>query len=435
MGNFRERISLVEYGSSKNLTKEISKKLGVDKSNVDLLLNNAGKRIASLLNLSENPIINGENGYRAIKFAGLVRLSPSLELEVAPKFLGLDETDSTWREDFFYLSFLSSHGQLLAFEKLSSSGGVSRGLPTLVAHALVCMYDEVKRRPLRTYRKVYSEDFFLDGEPEPIDLIFPSSEGFKQEVIRFDRVNEWNSNILAATNILLPQVQDPGVMGRLLRLRSDLSPQRNFSHVSRKKVPPRHRSWNSIHALSVDILNGLGLHYNQGLASAPGYVISTWRVWEDLVTIAVRLGFGAHFVSSQKQFLLGRRERLDSYSKTKISVYPDCIIESNGKRPRVIVDAKYKGHIEKRRLRIDESDIYEALAFSRASKCGKVVLIYPAAPCEDQIITGRCTVFERINIDDIEVIGVQVEVRCISKEGGLNQFALNLCEGISSIIG
>ncbi|MGR5165415.1 hypothetical protein ACPV4X_26435 [Vibrio owensii] len=112
-----------------------------------------------------------------------------------------------------------------------------------------------------------------------------------------------------------------------------------------------------------------------------------------------------------------------------------CMIESDGKRPRVIVDAKYKGHIEKRRLRIDESDIYEALAFSRASNCCKVVLIYPAASSGDTIETGRCTVFEKLDIDDIEVFGVQVEVRCISKEDGLKKFALNLCDGISSIIG
>ncbi|MEM6192059.1 5-methylcytosine restriction system specificity protein McrC [Shewanella scandinavica] len=425
---------MIEYGVPKKLTEDISKKFKIDKSKIDLLLTSAGKRVASFLNLSENPIVSGGDGFRATKFAGLVKLSPYLELEIAPKFLGLDDSDSTWREDFFFLSFLSSHGHLLASEKLSSSGGFSKGLPTLVAHALVCMYEDAKRRPLRTYRKVYSEDFFLDGELDPIDLILPSQDGFKQENIQFDRVNEWNSSILAAANVLLPQVQDPSVMGRLLRLRSELSPQRNFSRVSRKKVPSRHRSWNSIHALSIDILNGLGLHYNQGLSSAPGYVISTWRVWEDLVTIAVRLGFGTKFVSSQKQFLLGRRKRLDTNSDTKISVYPDCIIESDGKRPRIIVDAKYKGHIEKRRLRIDESDIYEALAFARASKCGKVVFIYPTVPCGDVIITGSCTVFERIDIDEVEVIGVQVEVRCISQEGGLNLFALNLCDGILSII-
>jgi hypothetical protein len=42
---------------------------------------------------------------------------------------------------------------------------------------------------------------------------------------------------------------------------------------------------------------------------------------------------------------------------SKLSVYPDCVIELDGTRPRMLLDAKYKGHVEKGQLRISEADI------------------------------------------------------------------------------
>lgn len=431
MAHVRTRLSLVEYGAPVDLSRAVSTAIGVDRAKANGLLLDAGNRAASSLGLSYNPISVDAKGTRAIDFAGLIRLAPSLELEVAPKFLGLDDADASWREDFFFLSTLSRHGRLLASERLSASGGAPRDLSTLVARSITSMYEARKRRPLRSYRRVRETDFSLDGDPDPVDLIFPSPDGFEQELIKFDRRNGWNADIVGAAKELLPEVSDPSAASSLIRLIEDLSPQ-NLPGNRRKPIPARHRAWKPLHELSVDVLGGLGLNYKQGQAHAPGYLVATWRVWEDLLTVASRLGFGRAAVVPQKGFGLGTRTKIRTGTVSKLAVFPDCVIESDGIRPRMLLDAKYKGHVEKGQLRISEADIYEALAFARASTCNLVVLAYPALPGDTQHAVGTCTVFEKVSADAVQIVGVQVESRLISKTGALKAFSVGFAMGVSA---
>ena len=367
MAGARSRLSLVEYGTPVDLSKRIADAVGLDRARSSQLLIDAGNRAAASLGLSYNPISIDARGVRAIDFAGIIRLAPALELEIAPKCLGLDDSDECWREDFFFLSTLSRHGRLLASERVTASSGAPRDLSTLVARSLTSMYDAIKRRPLRSYRRVKESDFFIDGDPDPIDLIFPGPEGFEQEVVRFDRRNSWNADICAAAQALLPAVGDPAAVASLVRLIEDLSP-RVRSQGRGRPIPPRHRAWRPVHELSLDVLDGLGVNYVPGRAHAPGYLVSTWQVWEDLLTVGVRLGFGRSAVLPRQGFALGtRRKHMNRSKATPISVFPDCVIEPEGQRPRILLDAKYKGHVEKGGLRIAEADIYEALAFSKAT--------------------------------------------------------------------
>jgi 5-methylcytosine-specific restriction enzyme subunit McrC len=392
----------------------------------------AGKRAASSLGFKYNPISVDAKGTRAIDFAGLIRLAPSLELEVAPKFLGLDYADAAWREDFFFLSTLSRHGRLLATERLFASGGTPRDLSTLVARSIASMYEAKKRRPLRSYRRVKEVDFFIDGDPDPVDLIFPAPDGFEQELIRFDRRNGWNADIMAAARELLPEVSDPSAAGSLVRMIEELTPQ-NAPTDRRKPIPARHATWKPLHELSIDVLGGLGVNYKQGQAHAPGYLVDTWRVWEDLLTVAARLAFGRSAVVAQEGFTLGARTKYSTGTVSKLSVFPDCVIEADGARPRLILDAKYKGHVEKGALRIAETDIYEALAFSKATGCNLVALGYPAQPDGNARPVGTSAVFERVHVDSVQIVGIQIESRGISRAGALRVLASNLMAGLSSV--
>lgn len=432
MAHSRTRLSLVEYGAPVDLSRAIANAVRVDRTKANGLLIEAGSRAASSLRLNYNPISVDTKGTRAIDFAGLIRLAPSLELEVAPKFLGLDGADAAWREDFFFLSTLSRHGRLLASERLSASGGTPRDLSTLVARSITSMYEARKRRPLRSYRRVREADFFIDGDPEPVDLTFPSPDGFEQELIRFDRRNGWNADILAAAKELLPEVTDPSAASSLVRLIEDLSPQ-DIPTNRRKPIPARHRAWQPLHEVSIDVLGGLGLTYNQGQAHAPGFLVNTWRVWEDLLLVAARLGFGRNVVVPQRGYPLGIKTKISTGALSKFSVYPDCVISPDGTRPRILLDAKYKGHVEKGQLRISEADIYEALAFSKATGCNLVTLAYPAQPRDAPQPVGTCTVFEKAVVDAVQIVGIQVESRLISRPGALRLFAANLVTGVQRV--
>ena len=107
------------------------------------------------------------------------------------------------------------------------------------------------------------------------------------------------------------------------------------------------------------------------------------------------------------------------------------MIESDGLRPRILLDAKYKGHVEKGRLRISESDVYEALAFAKAAAATKVVLAYPAQPRGALQETGACTIFERVQVDAVQIVGMQIEVRGISSRGALKRFSSFLADAVS----
>ena len=113
-------------------------------------------------------------------------------------------------------------------------------------------------------------------------------------------------------------------------------------------------------------------------------------------------------------------------------MFPDCVIESDGIRPKFILDAKYKGHVEKGQLRITEADIYEALAFSKATGCNLVMLAYPALPGDAPKPVGTCLVFETAEVDAVQIVGVQIESRHISKVGALRAFSANMAARISA---
>lgn len=429
----RNRLSLVEYGRQSDLINDISDLAGINNGKARQLLLDAGARVAKSLGFSKNPLIVDEVNVRATDFAGIIRLAPSLELEVAPKFLGLDDVDTAWREDFFFLATLSRHGRLLGHERLSSSGGAPRDLSTLVARSIVGMYESRKRRPLRSYRVTREKGFFLDGDPDPVDLVLPTSEGYEQEVMRFDRRNAWNADIVEAAKVLLPEVSDPSTLGSLVRLIEELSPQ-GLSVRTKKPIPARHAAWRPLHELAVDVLDGLGMSYRRGRSSSPGFVVKTWQIWEDLLLTAAKLGFGRDFVSAQKRFSLGSRVRLRDGFVKEVPVFPDVLIEAGDNHPQLVFDAKYKGHVERGYLRISEADIYEALAFARASKCNNVVLAYPAT-VEREICRGpgECVPFEEIEVGEVRIVGVQIESRLVSKSGGLKLFSENLAHDLSEI--
>lgn len=417
----RKRLSVVEYGAPADLAAQIASAAGIDKGHAGRLIDAAGERIARTLGFNTNPIQTDAKGTRISDVAGMIRLAPSLELEIAPKFLGLEETDSTWREDFYYLANLSRHGRLLASERLRAASGAPQDLAALVARSLATMYRDNRRKPLRAYRTARELSFSIEGDIDPFDLQFPDADGYPQDVIRYDRRNAFNASIVGAAKSLLPGVSDPVAVKELLRVIEDLPQQSRPEPYRTKKVPGRSRGWQPVIDLSNDVLRGLGISYKTGTAAAPGYVVGTWQTWEHLLMVAARFSFGRDAVRAQKEQRLGTRQRATSAETSALNVFPDLLITAN--ESRFVLDAKYKTNSEKGRLRISEADTYEAFAFSKATDCKSVVLAYPALPGKQQLPIGRVDLFERIIIDKTRIYGVQVEVRGISRKGGLTAFS------------
>jgi 5-methylcytosine-specific restriction enzyme subunit McrC len=429
------RFCLTEYDPPVPLVGQIAQATGLAPVRITEWLQRAGDRAALSLGFSNAPLQVAGQRVQAADFAGLLRVAPAIELEVAPKFLGTSAAG--WREDFFFLAMLSRHGRMLSSDRLRAVSGANSDLATLVARALIQMYWDNHRRPIRTYRRRLESHFAIDGDVDAEDLRMPTDDGFAQTVIRFDRANPYNAAVSAACADLLSEVQDVDVRAGLGRIIQSLGAQTPVRSLQPRRLPSRARAWQSTYELALDVLRGFGLAYDHGRSVAPGFVLSTWQVWEDLITIALRSHLGGAAVAAQKGIKLGHRQRGsdgDWAPEKSFVVTPDLRIDgSKAGFGDMLIDAKYKGRLYQGRQRIVEADVYEAMAFAKAAKSNRVVLVYPKLALNAPVAVGTTSTFERVAVDGVAVWGVEVEVRGIAKRGGLRVFAENLVVALAAI--
>lgn len=429
------RFCLTEYDPPFPLVGQIANAMDLAPARVSEWLQLAGDRAALSLGFTNTPLQIVGQRVQAVGFAGLLRVAPAIELEVAPKFLG--SSAGGWRQDFFFLAMLSRHGRLLSSDRLRAMSSANTDLATLVARALVQMYWDNHRRPIRTYRCRLENHFAIEGDVDPEELRMPTGDGFAQTVIRFDRTNPYNAAVSAACADLLPVIQDADVRANLERIMQSLGVQAPLRSLQPKRLPSRARSWQPTYELALDVLSGFGLTYDGGKAIAPGFVLSTWQIWEDLITIALRSHLGGAAVEAQKGIKLGHRQRSADgnwSSERPFLVTPDLRIDgSKAGFGDMLIDAKYKGRLHRGLQRIVEADVYESMAFAKAAKSNQIILVYPRLAVGSPKEIGTTLVFERITIDDVIIWGVEVEVRGIAKRGGLKEFAERLCTALTKI--
>lgn len=416
------RFAITEYAPPVTILGEVAAAAQRPLEATRELVMQRGERVAATLGLSESPLKLAGSMLSAEGVAGLLRLDRGLELEVAPKFLGTGEAHAEWAADFFFLAILSRHGYLLAKESVSSARGTS-DLLTLLANALIGMYWELHRRPLKAYRTLREQSFFLDGDVDPFDLRSPGPDGFNQASFQFTRANPTNALIKLAAQTLGGQVRSHQLQEQLARLARHLGPQPEppRRELDAWRLPPRARAWQPVLDLSIDIIGGIGAGLRPGERRGPGFIVNTWRVWQDLLSIASRVHFGGAYALPEKRRVLGERRNVISGEAGELVVRPDLRIQRRD-APLFLVDAKYKGRAGTAAFRISEADVYESLAFSRASDDCPVVLAYPRTSDRPVLDLGSLSVLEEVEVGATRITAVDIEVRGIARRGGLPQF-------------
>jgi 5-methylcytosine-specific restriction enzyme subunit McrC len=431
-GTGMHRISVAEYSAPESVL-EHAKRIDISADTLELLLNQVAQRISVALSVNE-PIKISRGFFRIVDIAGLIKLAPNIELEVRPKFLGIGA--SSWREDFFAIATIARYGRVFPHEALRSGVTEKGDLADLLGRAVISMYDRNCRRPLRTYRRAVWQDFNVDGEVEPESLLLPEEDGFVQSGILLDRENTYNAVIHQAMVQLLVEVRDGDIRRQLYERKSRLSPQQTISHLPvRRQLPSRHRRWQELYELCLQILEGFGIGYaDLARAVLPGYIIKTNDAWESFIFTAVRAGMKDRMIE-KKAFALGTRLRPGSRDNV-INTTPDIAIQG-AEQSYFPVDAKYKGRISaegKEILSIQPADLYEAMAFLAATAAKKAVLIYPL-PSDSTLSnqTGRVAEFERASVGNLRVIGVTVDPRGISGSSGFRKFSEGLCSSLRQL--
>jgi hypothetical protein len=308
--------------------------------------------------------------------------------------------------------------------------GARGDLAALVGRAMIEEFRQNQRRPLRTYRRERTRDFALDGDVAAEELLLRDPDGYEQARLVLARSNEYNAVIRAAAGQLLPEIGNPEIRLQLSRMRGALGPQLGPARQHPSHIPGRHRAWRPLFELSRQVLDGFGVNLAGAVFSlSPGYVMRTAKTWEDLVSLALRLGLSDAEVRAQLGFPLGLRNGV-SFETT-----PDVVVTSGGSV--LLVDAKYKTRAHVTEPHIEAADIYEGLAFMRASGAKKLALLYPLPAIDGESAAaplGGSTLFESITVGDESIQGFLVEVRGISQREGLRHFAGRLGKAMRALL-
>lgn len=177
----------------------------------------------------------------------------------------------------------------------------------------------------------------------------------------------------------------------------------------------------------------MGAGLRPGERRGPGFVVNTWRIWQDLLSIATMIYFGGAHAIPERKRVLGRRNNLLSGEFTDLVVRPDLRIQQRD-APHFLVDAKHKGRAGRSGFRISEADVYESLAFSRASDDCRVVLAYPRTSDKALALLGSLSLMETVEIGATHILAVDIEVRGISSKGGLPKFCEQFGRGLAELV-
>lgn len=417
-----ERLSVTEYRWEAGLVGEASDRTGLSRAEVRRLLEAAGNRLRKDLRVDTPVELKGDS-VKISQVAGVLRLAPSLELEVAPKFLGAEWDE--WREDFFVIAALSRFGRVLPREDVLAGKAARRDLATLLGHIFVREYWRHHRRPLRLYRHRSWQSFAVEGELDPEAVVLPDPDGFMQSAPVFDRDNGYIRTIHAAVGVLVSEVGAGQVRQQLERAHSvtKTSSPSARAHVVPYRLPNRHRRWQTLYDLSRDVLRGFGAGYaDADRILAPGFILKTNKAWEDLVGQALRSGLTGAKVRTQKPYMLGTR------AGTPVSVTPDVSIEG-ATPPLILVDAKYGARLDTT-VSIASGDLYEALAFAEAAGVTRVLLAYPRRAAEPVVQVGAAELIDAVDVGPRHIRALSIECRGINTRGAFALLSQRLAEAV-----
>jgi 5-methylcytosine-specific restriction enzyme subunit McrC len=375
-------------------------------------------------NLSDKDVDPVRVDRRSVTFsnlAGVVRLGPGIEIDLAPKFLSHQEPD--WREDFIAIASITGEGRILAGENVTAEVRHVHDLASLLGHVFSEEFSANRRTPLRVYQRRRWRDHGLDGELDFDELHVQDPEGLPQRAILRDSMNPFNALLARATELLLMDVRHPQVRARLTAMRSALGAQRQpLAHLP--PIPSRHRRWAPLLDLAQHVVEGFEISLRAGDRGAPGFVIRSWQAWERLLYLALRNSSTLEVVEFKPKYTWGAR------GSTPIKVTPDLSYAVG------ILDAKYKGKAEDVQGLVNQSDLMEAAAFMAASKQDRISLLYPRTAASGprwELGTGR--IFDRAELTGGKtVLGVEIEVRGYGARGGYRSFAERLSAAVAALV-
>lgn len=415
------RIVLRELERRPGTTRELAQRSNRTEQEVLAQLRAMNERLRAVLAYDEDPIIADADGsWRADGVAGLVRFDTDIEVEIVPKFLS--PVSSTWRSDFFLISVLAASGHVLTSEEISAAVGDREDLATLITRALIQMHQQNRRNRIRRYRRRTTFDYSADGDVDWESIWDPNHDGFNTSRIELSKQNPYNATLRQALLILRHELADSDTEALADHIIRGIGPQEQIGSEI-PPLPPRFADWDAAYELSKLVVTGFGLDLRGGTFSGPGFIVSTWAVWQSLCEVVLHQALPSRRIVGQLRWPLGRRGEDIVYARPDISV-----LYASG--AEYVLDAKYKTRLG-RTPSIQSADLYESLAFMRAADTKYIGLLYPSSRSIVDFPLGTCSVFDSVIVDEHHVDGIEIQIQGLAMRGGLN----TLIDGVRATLG
>lgn len=418
------RVPIAEYGAPEPVVAEIAAAARFTHSEAEALLRRHGERLQRRHGLKENPIDVRSDGVTAKGIAGVVALTPRVELEIRPKFAA---AGSNWHADMVFLAVITRHGHIDTAFSISSLISEANSLADLVARIVILSIERNQRVPLRTRRARTIESFEPEGEMDPDVLLNPGEEGWRQHSYAMSRDNEYWATIHRSALVLLPHVRSVEISARLVdavtRWGRPMTPPSRFHRL----LPPRLAVWQSAYDLCFELAQGASMSPGDGRQVTFEFTLDMWRAWETLIERGLVAALGAARVQLQKETNLGTLDRGGRVSA--VTVIPDAIVDVG--RP-LIVDAKYKGRWRpdgRGYEPISAADRYEAMAFMIATGAEDAILLYPNI--EGVSVDEPVRVVQREELPTGSLSAVALGVSGLSHPQGMTRLRSRLNEVIA----
>lgn len=428
-----QRFVVSEYGVEKNII-DLALQLKLSETELMVLLRNANIQLRRYLKLNADVIYYSNRGFTIKGVAGIFKISSNLEMEVVPKFLGVNEI--TWKDDFLELLFLTNSGNILYSEHIIGGINSKKSLYDILAKEFIKMFNYNKKYYIRRYKKRTFYEFGIEGEPDYERIYERTPDGIRQYQTLFDKKNVYNAIISKAATIIRSKVKSTDNINGLTAIISYLGPQNDKMPSYKVPLKSRDGRWKQLYDTSYEIVKNMSFSYVESKVSynAPGFVFSTWQVWQKLIEYSLTVGLKQYKVVAQMQCHFGNRIFLPSLAQENVDVFPDItIFNKNMDMPLLLVDAKYKGRFEKDQFSISSSDVYEAFAFCKAAGCKRIILLYPKTT-DSKMEVGETIDFTKVTIEDIEIYGLKIEMLGLSSNGGIKKFIYKLAISVLKYI-
>ena len=426
-----DKLVFHEYGQGVRIDK-IKQELNLTENEIYTLINQLNNKLKKMLDIKSDTFVLDGKSVFAKDAAGIFRLG-NLEVEIVPKFLGINQNN--WKDDFLQLLLLTHSGSILYSDHIGGGTNVYSSLYDVLAAEFIDMFAQNRKYYIRQYRKEEFFDYNIEGEIDFESIYERHPDGIRQFSSKFDKANVYNATISMAAAIIKNKVKRTDNILGLNNIISFLGKQENYDFAYKVPLKSRDRRWKNLYDVSYEIVKGMSFTYHdkRKVVNAPGYVFSTWQIWQDIIEHALVVGLKEKKVRAQMPCTLGKRWETES-KKQIVEVRPDIVIQDKKTGiTELLVDAKYKGKYNKG-FSVSNADIYEGMAFSTATGCRMLILLYPRTDNDIALEPGELEVFNTVEVDELQIIGAKVEMTGIAAPGGISKFIRNLSSAIIQYI-